>query len=305
VLDELCERAVDRAVQAYEQWSVPWKTRYRRSAAGFRLTLIAQSIQRFAGQLFNKIAAAAGDDGFLQRLIQEPVEPVDNVKFSVYLRAQLARADGFFRGRAFPYLLLMTMLSVCLLAAKGTRELAVLCAFFCLQWLAEAMDGEYAPVSAQVRQKFLAALLLRASSYLALLISYFSAYARDGLAINILLQGSMLLTIAVHLILFMSFAAFNRRQQLFLRLIYGVLGFAPALSCAAGAALCASTMARGAIIAAGGILRAAGMLLAFLSQQAEMIDSIGGGLSYPHLTKGITMMTGFFMMLCGAWLCAL
>lgn len=306
MLDEILERALDTTIERYAHWSAPWKIRLKRSCIGFRPTLILESMKRTAAMLFDKIKVAGREGGLLQRLILEPVEPVGEATLRESLDLALTRAQDVFGGRSFAYLLLMMMLSTLLLAAKGTGELAVLAAFFCLHWLAGAMDEGYAPICEGVRQRYLAAQLLRAGGYLTLLLSYFVSYARQGLKINVLLQGTMALAIIVHMALFLSFVAFNKRQQPFLRAVSGVLGFAPALACAAGVALGASTVARELPLAAGGMVRAVGVTMAFLAWQVDMIASLGGNrLRFGRLWHGLLSTIGFFMMLLGAWLCAL
>lgn len=306
MLDEILLETLDTAIERFTRWSAPWKIRIKRSFIGFRLALIGESMKRTAGLLFNKIKVAGREDGFLQRLISEPVEPVKEEALREVVDTALTRAQELFRGKAFAALLLMVMQCTLLLAAKGTSELAVLAAFFALHWLASALDEGYEPICAGVRQRYLAAMLLRAGGYLTLLLSYFVSYARQGLKINVVLQGAMALTIIVHMAMFLSFVAFNRRQQPFLRVVSGVLGFAPALASAAGIALGASTAAQETMAAAGGVVRAIGVTLAFLAWQVEMIASLGGNrLRFGQLWHGILSTIGFFMMLCGAWLCAL
>ena len=85
----------------------------------------------------------------------------------------------------------------------------------------------------------------------------------------------------------------------------GLLGAVPALACAAGLALGASTAARETALALSGILRAAGVSLAFLSWEIGTIGELSGGrMRYFRLGQNLTMMIGFFMMLLGAFLCA-
>ena len=306
MLDEFLEKTLDTALMRFSRWFAPWKIRLKRGAPGFRLALIGESMKRTAALLFNKIKVAGREGGILQRLISEPVEPVEETTLLEMADRVFSRAQALFEGKAFAALLLMMMQSTLLLAARGGRELAVLAAFFALNWLAHGMQADYEPVCAGVRQRYLAAILLRAGAYLTLLLSYFVAYAQQGLKINVLLQGTMALTICVHVILFLSFIAFNKKQQPFLRALCGVLGFAPALACAAGVALGASTIAREPMPAIGGVLRAAGVTLAFLSWQVEMIDALGGNrLRFGRLWHSLLSTIGFFMMLLGAWLCAL
>lgn len=306
MLDEILERALDTTIERYTRWSAPWKIRLKRSCIGFRQTLIGESMKRSAAMLFNKIKVAGREGGFLQRLISEPVEPVSEATLREAVDGALEKAQALLGGKAFAALLLIMLQSALLLAAKGTSELAVLAAFFALHWLGAAMEEGYEPICAGVRQRYLAAMLLRAGGYLTLLLSYFVAYAQQGLKINVLLQGAMALFIAAHAVLYVSFVAFNRRQQPFLRALVGVLGFAPALSAAAGTALGAATIAREPMLAIGGMLRAVGVALAFFAFQVEMIATLGGNrLRFGKLWHGILSTIGFFMMLCGAWLCAL
>lgn len=306
VLDEILERALDTSLERFSRWFAPWRVRLKRGFLGFRVTIIAQSIRQTAAVLFNKVKAAGREGGFLQRLISEPVEPVGEATLRETADAALSRVQTALGGKAFSALLLMTMQCALLIAARGTAELAVLAAFFALHWLACAMDTEYAPISGGVRQRYLAAIVLRAGAYLTLLLSYFVTYAQQGLAINVLLQGTMALYISAHAILYVSFVAFNKRQQLFLRALCGVLGVAPALAGAAGVALGAATIAQEPLIAVGGVLRALGVTLAFIAWQVEMIDTLGGGrLRFGRLWHDLFSTIGFFMMLLGAWLCAL
>ena len=306
MLDEILEKALDISIEKTARWAAPWKIRLKRSFIGFRPALIWESMKRTAALLFNKIKFAGREGGFLQRLISEPVEPVAEATLREVVDGTLEKAQALFKGKAFAALMMMMMQCTLLIAAKGTDELAVLAAFFGLHWAASAMDEGYEPICAGVRQRYLAAQLLRAGGYLTLLLSYFVTYAQQGLKINVLLQGTMALTIIVHAVLWVSFVAFNKKQQPFLRALYGVLGFAPALACAAGVALGVSTIARELPRAAGGLLRAVGVTLAFLAWQVEMIASLGGNrLRFGRLWHGILSTIGFFMMLCGAWLCAL
>ena len=291
--------------ETFGRWFAPWKVRLKRSAIGFRFALIISSIIRTAKQLFSSIAEVDEEDSFLQRLIQEPIEPVNTVSLWQKLSLLLMKADAFFAGKAFPYLLLMTMVSVCLLVGGGTRALAVMAAFFCLNWLAEAFAQDYEPICGGVRQRYLMSILLRAGAYLVLLLDYFTAYAANGLQINVVLQGAMILTGMLHVIGYIGLTAFNKRQQLFLRVLCGLLGIVPALACAAGIALGASTVARETMLALSGILRAMGVLLAFLSWEIGTNGELSGGrLNYFRLWQNLTMMIGFFMMLLGAWLSA-
>lgn len=305
MLDEICLRFVDWASESFSGWFAPWKIRLKRSAVGFRIALILDSMKRTAVQLFSSIAEADEEDSFLQRLIQDPIEPVDETSLKEKLAYLLMKADEVFAGRAFAYLLLMTMLSACLLAGCGARSVAAMAAFLCLNWVAEAFAQDYEPICGGVRQRYLASVLLRAGAYLVTLLDYFAAYASDGLQLNVVLQGAMILTVLLHTIVYIGLAAFNRKQQLFLRVLCGLLGMAPALACAAGIALGASMAARETMLALSGLLRAAGVALAFASWEIGTIGELSGGrLRYYRLWQSAAMMIGFFMMLLGALMCA-
>ncbi|MBR5287380.1 MAG: hypothetical protein IKU34_02175 [Clostridia bacterium] len=305
MLDELGLRLADKMTAAFARWYAPNRVRFKRSAIGFRLALIFGGIKRTAQLVFTQIAESDEEDGILQRILQDPIEPVDAPSLRQKLSVALWHADAFMAGKAFAYLLLMTMISACLLAGSGARSLAVMAAFFCMNWLAEAFAGDYEPVCGSVRQRYLTSVLLRAGAYLVLLLHYFIAYAANGLQINVVLQGAMIMTAIVHVICYIAFAAFNRRQHVFLRVLCGLLGIAPAMACAAGIALGASTAARETMVAASGFLCAAGAALAFLSWEIGTVGELSGGrLQYYRLWQNMTRIIGFFMMLLGAWMCA-
>ena len=338
MLDEICLRAVDWVTESLSRWVAPWKIWLKRSAIGFRIALIFGPIIRVLKQFLSNMTKKreqgakakeevktkenaeakteeikeateakeeAKEDVFLRWFLKEPVVSAKKVPRWQKMALLMVRADAFFTGKTFPYLLLLTMISVCLLAGSGTRALAVMAAFFCLNWLAEAFAQDYEPVCGGVRQRYLVSTLLRACAYLVLLLDYFAVYAANGLQINVVLQGAMILTVLLHVMIYIGLTAFNKRQQLFLRVLCGLLGFVPALACAAGIALSASTVARGVVIALSGILRAVGVSLSFLSWEIGTNGELSGGrLRYYGLWQSLTMMIGFFMMLLGAWLSA-
>ncbi len=312
VLDELCLDVLEFTEKHFVRWFAPWKVRIKRSFLGFRPALIASQIKRTVLRLLAKIKEnnkrqeeEGEEDGPLVRRLHEWLEPVQSLSLQESADVVLTRLNARFSGGKFGYLLLMTMLCVCLLAGRGGRALAVMAAFLCMSWLAEALAADYEPVCGGLRQRYLASLLLRGGAYLALLLDYFVSYAQHGLQINVVLQGAMVLMLIIHMILYLGCIAFNKKQQGFLRLLCGILGIAPALACAAGLALGASMAAQGTVLAASALLRAAGVTLAFIAWQVEMIDALGGErLAYGRLFSGLPMMLGFFMMLLGAWLCA-
>ena len=306
MIDEFSLKALDWTIEHVSKWFAPWKVRLKRSFLGFRPSLIAQRAKHNVLVMRSKISEATEEGGFFTRWMTEPMETVEKTNFFAWLDGVLMRADAALAGREFAFHLFLMLLGVLLLAGRGGGEMAMLCALFCLQWLSEGMETDYAPVSSGVHQKYVAAMALRACSYLAAAVCYFAAYAQRGLQINIILQGSMGLAIAIHVIFFVGFVAFNQRQQPFLRALSGVLGLLPALMGACAAALGAATAAMALPVAIGGIVRAVGAALVFLSETTRMVSSLGGNrLRFGRLWQRLLGFMGFFMMLLAAWLCVL
>ena len=107
MLDEMLERVLDVSLERFSRWSAPWKVRFKRSGVGFRLALIWESMTRTAALLFDKIKVAGSEGGILQRLISEPVEPVEETTLLEMLDRAFSRAQAFLKGKAFAALLLM------------------------------------------------------------------------------------------------------------------------------------------------------------------------------------------------------
>lgn len=306
MIDEISLKALDWTIEHLTKWFAPWKVRLKRSFLGFRPALIAERTKHAVLVMRSRIGEAAEDGGLLSRLMTEPMETAEKTNFFAWLDGVLMRADAALCGKAFIFHLFMMMMSVLLLAGGGGSELAMLCALFCLEWLAEGLETDYAPVSSGVHQKYVAAMGLRGFGYLSAAVCYFAAYAARGLQMNIILQGTMGLTIAIHAVLFVGFVAFNRRQQPFLRALCGVLGLLPALMCACAAALGMATAAAALPEAIGGFVRGIGAALVFLSEETGMVALLGGNrLRFGRLWQRLLGFMGFFMMLLAAWLCVL
>ena len=312
MLDELTEKAIDRIAVKGARWFAPYKVRIKNSAIGFRLSLIATTVKQSFFGLFAQISTEDRVEEMMQRAFEGRGETQKADRKAVKaaararLRKGLAGMDRTMVGIRLGFLLLMTMLCACLVAARGLRELAVLSAFFCLCFLSVGMEEDYEPVCSGVRQRYLAAQLLRAGAYLALLLDYFVSYAQNGLPSNVALQGAMAITMIVHGGCYLSLVALNKRQPIFLRALAGVLGLAPALAAAAGAALAAANIAQEWPLAIGGLLRALGVGLAFFSEEYDMTTQLGGiQLRYARLWRGLMETIGFFLMLTGAWVSAL
>ena len=104
------------------------------------------------------------------------------------------------------------------------------------------------------------------------------------------------------LALFLALTAFNRRQPLLLRALWGVLGALPALSAAAAIALAASRLAAPPLELAAAICSAAGAVLILLARELEAMEHLGGiRLRYGALWQTVMQLSGLVLVLVGAW----
>ena len=233
----------------------------------------------------------------------EPDEEME--KFKARVRAYLVRVREISGEReriCFAAMLFLTMLSALGVAAGGGRNIAAAAASLCVMWLACAVSSDYEPVCAGIRQRYLAAMALRALAVALMLISYFFSYVEQGVPTNVMLQGAMIVTLALHGMVFMAFVAFNRRQPLLLRLLAGVLGAAPALTAAAAIALAASCLFKAWPLPLSGVMSAVGAMNAFLCEQLIYMIHLGGiRLKYQNVWICLLQISGFALMLAGAW----
>ena len=203
----------------------------------------------------------------------------------------------------FAALLLLTVFCMLGVCARGGGGIGFLAAACCTMWLAIAVETGYEPVAGGVRQRYMAAMALRAGSYLMALPMYFGGYARQGVTSNVILQGAMLIALFAHAVLYLALVAFNRRQPLFLRILSGLLGMIPALSASAAIAFAVSQMALPMPAAAASMLGALGALLAFCADELGNITELGGiRLRYTPLWHGLFLEAGFLLMVLGAWI---
>jgi len=202
----------------------------------------------------------------------------------------------------FACMLLYTALAALGVCAEG-GAMAWMAAACCAMWLSVAVETGYPPVAGGVRQRYLAAMTLRAASFLILLPMYFGRYVGQGVSSNVILQSAMLILLFAHLLLTLTLVAFNARQPLFLRALSGVLGVFPALTTAAAIALAVTRLAMPPLEAAFAVIGAIGALMAFCADRAATLHDLGGiRLRYTPVWTGLMMEIGFLLMILGAWI---
>ena len=203
----------------------------------------------------------------------------------------------------FPVMLLYTALSALGVCAVPGRTMAYMAASSCAMWLAAAVEAGYPPIAGAIRQRYLAAMTLRAVSFLILLPMYFGLYVGHGVSSNVILQSTMLIFLFAHLLLTLALVAFNGKQPLFLRALSGVLGVFPALTAASAIALAVTRLAMPPLEAAFALIGALGAVMAFLADRTRMLCDLGGiRLRYTPVWTSLMMETGFLMMILGAWI---
>ena len=236
---------------------------------------------------------------------QKPEPDAEMEKLKARVRAVLNRVrevSAEWDRICFAAMLFLLLLSALGVAGQGGRSMAAVAAALGVMWLACAIQADYEPVCGGLRQRYLVAMLLRALAIALMLISYFFSYVEQGVPTNVVLQGAMIVTLALHGVIFMAFIAFNRRQPLLLRALAGVLGAAPALTAAAAAALAASCVFKSWPLPLSGVMSAAGAMGAFLGEQLIYMIHLGGiRLKYQNVWVCLLEISGFALMLAGAW----
>ena len=307
MVDEIFERVVDDLCERIPAYCRPRIIAACVSPLGWRLNLYAGTAVRAVSSLVRQVHTDEGLELFMQDAMLRGSGGFPRLR---RLERACARAGAsvlsFCRRGRLVSALFLTLLAALCVCASGSARMAACAAALCLWWLSIAMEEEYPPVCGRVRQRYLAATLLRGACMLPLLLSFFSSYAHLGVQSNVVLQGAMVITLFVHAALFLSLIAFNRRQQPFLRALCGVLGFVPALTAAAAIAAAVASLGEGMMPAAGAVLGAAGALLAFAGDQMVSLTALGAlRLRFGYLYTYLLPVLGFVLMMGGAWLTAL
>lgn len=228
-------------------------------------------------------------------------EKADRIRAGIGER--LWRMNAYYDRVVFMAALMLSMLAMLGVVATGGRGPAVCAASLMVLWISEGVRSRYAPLSSAVRQKYLVSTLLRAASMTIMLLYYFAEYAAYGVVNNVVLQGAMIVTLFVHAVLFFSLVAFNAQQQRMTRVLAGLLGIGPALMAASALALGVAGLGRPMGQALGGVLGAMGAVLAFLWDQLMTVTQLGSiRLKYIYTWSALLMLSGFTLMLAGAWL---
>jgi len=303
LIDEFFDSLVDRGCQIIPRFLKPRLTLLTNSSIGWRLQLYFGTLGRSIAKLFSKVS----NEENMDLTLREGSEHIDDGldKIARFFREQLlllARLDA--RGRSIRlngslFLMLLAVLGV---VATGHNAMGVMAASLCMLWLSNAVESSYAPVSAGIRQQYLAATLLRTGSIGLMMIHYFFAYAAEGLPTNVVLQSAMIIMLVMHAVPYLALVLLNTRQPFFLRVLAGVTGMVPALTAASAAALCASCLFRPWPFPLSGMTSMLGALLAFLGDELITVSNLGGiRLKYHSIWVCLLLTLGFTLMLCGAW----
>lgn len=301
MIDEWFERWVDRLCEAVPRRMRPLLLRLSGTAPGWRICLYASAVWGKIGGAFSSISSEEQVDSLIDEMVNRD-GGMERVGFAAAVSAGLMRVQLFAMRARFPALLYLIPLSALGVLAAGGALAGGCAAAIALYWLAEGIALGYAPVCGAIRQRYLWSAGLRALADGALLLAFFRRYAAQSLPLNVVLQGAMIVTLFIHAALFLALTAFNRRQPLLLRALWGVLGALPALSAAAAAALAASRLAAPPATLAAAICSSAGAVLVFLARELEAMEHLGGiRLRFGALWQTLMQLLGLVLVLTGAW----
>ena len=304
MLDRWFEDLVDYLCVSVPVWLKTSVIRFSSTRLGWRLTLFVVTLMRRIGGIFENIRSEDEMDLFLNETSER-------------MSAQFSRVSGAWRARfglfitldafgeivRFLSLLFFMLVSALGIAAKGGSEICFCAAFFGLEWLSASLFLGYLPVSKGIRQSYLFGYICKAAASACLLAAWFRTYASYGIASNIILQSAMLVLVFVHLALFLAAVAFNRRQQLVMRLLEGLLGIFPALAASAAIALLAAEIGISLTKGALAMSRAMGALVLFGAAQLEALARIGN--VQFRAWRGVVLilhLLGYAMVLAVSWL---
>lgn len=303
MIDEYFNDLVDRWCQIIPAFMKPRMIRLTNSSIGWRMQLYFGTLGRSIASLFSKVSNEENMDRTLQEGSDHIDDSLDRIaKFFKEQLALIARLDARSRSIRFSGSLFLLALSALGVAATGHGAMGMMAAALCMIWLSCAVECGYEPVSAGIRQRYLAMTLLRTGSFALMLMQYFISYVRQGVPSNVVLQSAMIIMAVIHLALYLGLVVLNTRQPLFLRALCGITGMVPALTAAAAVSLAASCLFRPWPLPASGVMTALGAILAFLGDELITIHNLGGiRLKYHSIWVCLLLLGGFALMLCGAW----
>ncbi|MBP3655358.1 MAG: hypothetical protein J6K32_01530 [Clostridia bacterium] len=304
MIDEFFDKLVDDVCIAFPRFWRPRTIALADSGPGWRVCLYVVTAWRSLKRAFHHLKSEENAEAFFRETKAKGGEQISELKLlargalSVLLRLEERSQRDSFCGLFF----LMLLAGLGMLAVGGAPVAGCAAALACF-WLAHGLDIGYTPVCRGVRQRYLAGMLLRGGGYCALILWMFRLYTAGGLPTNIILQGAMIITMVIHLVFFLAFAAFERQQMLILRLLTGVLGLLPALACAAALALAASLLGGGGMMLIAGVMIAAGGVMLFAMEIIRMSVEIGlAHMFFSGLVLCALRLCGAAFLLCGAWL---
>ena len=303
MIDEYFDRLVDRWCQIIPRFMKPRMILMANSSIGWRMQLYFGTLGRNIASLFSRVSTEEQMDITLR----EGSEQIDDglAKIAAFFREQvllLSRLDERCRSIRFGVSLFLMLLCVLGVVATGHNGMGVMAASLCMLWLSTAIECNYAPISREIHQKYLASTLLRTGAIALMLIHYFFSYTKQGVPSNVVLQSAMIIMLVIHLVPYFALVLLNTRQPLFLRALAGITGAATALTAAAACALCASCLFRPWPLPVSGVMSALGAALAFLGDELIMLHNLGGiRLKYHSIWVCLLLSIGFALMLCGAW----
>ena len=294
---------VDRLCVSLPAALRPRRILFSNSSIGWRLKLYFGTAYEKVRAAFTHISNEDNMDLFLRETAERSDDSIARVVRVVKEQLMLlSRLES--RGRAIRFvgMLYLLMLAVLGIVAGCGAGMGVMAASICVMWLSVAVESDYKPVSAPIRQQYLAATLLRTLSISLMLIHFVSSYTARGVPNNIVLQCAMIIMLMTHGLLFLALVFLNTRQPVFLRALSAVTGCAPALTAASALALAISCLSRPWPLPLSGMAGALGAMLAFAGDQLITVTHLGGiRLKYYSIWVCLLMTGGFALMLLGVW----
>ena len=297
-VDRLCKAAPDRFRSLY--------IRFSHTHIGWHLLAVAAALGQGFGGLVQNVSSEDQTDLFLAGASEAFFAWLETLLsgWKEKLGVLLALDDAGMVARFWMLLYLLGMSAIGIVKHES-RELCVISAALCLAWVSVCFTLRYRPVCGSIRQKHIVSRAFRGAASALRLLVWFELYVAYGIASNIMLQSMMLVFLATHLAVFFAVIAFNKRQNLFLRLLDGLLGSLPALGVSAATALLVSNLNGSLTVVASACMRAFGAMMLFLADRVESLVTLGNTrFDFSKLTIFLLDMGGCLFVLAAAWVAA-
>ena len=302
-LDEWTEKLVDRLVEAVPRNGRYLKIRVAQSGLGWHAVLLASGLKQSVHRLLRNFRSEEDMDLFLSDTADQVSQNLG--KIGSFLLNQGAWAVAIeeagiaLRLWTCAFFLLLSALGV---ALTGSSELSFVSGGIGLLFVSTAIDA-HVPAFSGIPQPYLVSRLIASLGYLVHMAGYYLLYLKGGIRTNVILQGSMIFMLVVHLTLFLVLVALNRNQQPFVRALAGVTGIMPALLAATAFALSAVGMGQGLWSFARGMMRVWGGIFLFADSLLEMLLTLGSvRISYGKLLMWLLSFFGFLLCIGAAWM---